>query len=188
MTDDLYSLNGKNAVVTGEPVPRLYVNALVDGASDTDPYRGSIWKPYATLEQQRLDLGRGASLARRVAEILEQQLDRLRCVLLVRADHAARAALDPARDVHAGRDAAALVRDRAGLLVEWDTGKRDAAIADAAKDDARRHGLALAGRDSAERAGRVGFEPVPHEVDRLDPTPARDLHRRPARGRRHLHA
>ncbi len=41
----------RNAIVTGEPVPRLYVNALVDGASDTDPYRGSIWKPYATLEQ-----------------------------------------------------------------------------------------------------------------------------------------
>src|SRR5205814_10283192 len=67
----------------------------------------------------------------------------------------------------------------AGLLVEWDTGKRDAAIADAAKDDARREGLTLAGRDGAERAGRVGLEPVPHELDRLDPPLARDLYRRP---------
>lgn len=40
-----------NAVITGEPVPRLYVNALVDTASDTDPYRGSPWKPYRSLEQ-----------------------------------------------------------------------------------------------------------------------------------------
>jgi hypothetical protein len=40
-----------NAVVTGEPVPRLYVNSLVPSASDTDPYRGSLWKPYASAEQ-----------------------------------------------------------------------------------------------------------------------------------------
>ncbi len=40
-----------NAIVTSEPVPRLHVNALVDSATDTDNYRGSMWKPYATLEQ-----------------------------------------------------------------------------------------------------------------------------------------
>src|SRR5438105_6107005 len=40
-----------NAIVTGEPVPRLHVNALLDSASDTDNFRGSIWKPYKSLEQ-----------------------------------------------------------------------------------------------------------------------------------------
>ena len=40
-----------NAIVTGEPVPRLHVNALLDSATDSDSYRGSFWKPYATLER-----------------------------------------------------------------------------------------------------------------------------------------
>src|SRR5213075_215279 len=48
----------------------------------------------------------------------EEQLDRLGRVLLVRADHARRAALDPAGAVDAGLDATTLVRDRAARGVE----------------------------------------------------------------------
>jgi hypothetical protein len=44
-----------NAIVVGEPVPRLHVNALSGGATDTDPYRGSVWQPYATLEQALME-------------------------------------------------------------------------------------------------------------------------------------
>ena len=63
-------------------------------------------EPNAAVEQERVDLLRASPLARCRAQILEQELDGLRCVLLVRADHAARAALDPARHVDARRDAA----------------------------------------------------------------------------------
>src|SRR3954466_3539344 len=49
----------------------------------------------AMLDEERVDVRRGAAVARRVAQVVQEQLDRLRRVLLVRADHAARAALDP---------------------------------------------------------------------------------------------
>src|SRR4051794_29395245 len=92
-----------------------------------------------------VDDGLGAAMAqedercvgrRRVSEpsrarVLQQQLDRLRRVLLVRTDHAARPTLDPASAVDAAQrlavraeDAAAAVRDRARALVEGDAGQR----------------------------------------------------------------
>ena len=95
----------------------------------------------------------------RGAGILEQEVDRLRGVLLVRPDHPRRAALDPARAVDAGdrrpalvEDAPALVRHRPARLVERRPGQRDAVVADAAEDDPARDHLALVGRHCADAA------------------------------------
>ncbi len=80
-----------------------------------------------SLREQRVDVGGGRLRPRQpaLARVLEQQLDRLGRVLLVRADHAARAALDPARAVDPGdgcavgvEHAAAVVRHRRRSLVE----------------------------------------------------------------------
>src|SRR5439155_22232162 len=99
--------------------------------------------------------------------VLGQPLDRLGRILLVRADDARRAALDPARAVDAGygsaalvEDAAAVVADRAAALVEGDVRERDAPVADAAKDEAARDGLALVGADGPHVAALGRLEPV----------------------------
>ena len=97
---------------------------------------------------------------RRGGEVGEDRVDGLLGVLLVRADHAGGAALDPADDVLAGEggpgggvdDAAVGVGDHAGALVEGDAGEGDAAVADRAEDEARGDRLVL-GRWAA-RAGR----------------------------------
>ena len=116
--------------------------------------------------------------------VLEQELDRLGRVLLVRADHAARAALDPAgavhaRDRHAGvvEHAAAVVPDRRAALVERDARHRRAPVADAPQHEPARDHLALVGRHGADPPARVRDELVPHDLDRLDPAVAEDRDR-----------
>src|SRR5262249_5274287 len=82
--------------------------------------------------------------------VLEQELDRLRRVLLIRPDHARRAALDPPCAVEARNRLAVLaehtptrIRDRARTVGEGDSRKAHAAVADAPKDDPARNDLAL---------------------------------------------
>ena len=78
-------------------------------------------------------------------------LGRLGGVLLVRADHAARAALDPAGAVDAGIGSPSSSRTRPSSFgitprpsSNGTPGQRDAAVADAAQDEAARDHLALA--------------------------------------------
>src|SRR5258705_425362 len=135
-------------------------------------------RAHAALDEQPIEVLGGSIVPRRVAEVFEQQLDCLRGVLLIGADHAARAALDPPGDVDARGDAAVLVRDRSAALVERDARKRDAAVADAAEDDAALEGLRLARRHGAQRAARVRLEAVVYELDPLDPVVAENRDRR----------
>src|SRR5439155_14160123 len=86
--------------------------------------------------EEAVDLLESDVLARSIAQVFEQQPNRFRCVLLVGADDAARAPLDPPRRIDAGPDAAAVVRHRSRPLVERDARKLDAAVPDAAEDDA----------------------------------------------------
>src|SRR5205085_2949837 len=95
--------------------------------------------------------------------ILHYAGDRVGGVLLVRADHAARAALDPAHGVLAGQrravvgqDAPALVADQPAALVVGNTRKRVAAVADRAQDQAARDHLLLAGRTARSRPDSSG--------------------------------
>jgi hypothetical protein len=76
------------------------------------------------------------------AGVLDDLGDGVGGVLLVRADHAARAALDPADAVLArlrlpvlAAHAAAVVADQAAPEVERDVGERRAAVADRADDE-----------------------------------------------------
>ena len=64
-------------------------------------------------------------------------------------------------------------------------GSGDAAIADAAKDDAAGDHLSLAGRLRPDRAVGVGDEGVPDDLDRLDPAVAEDRDRRDAEAEHH---
>src|SRR5204862_7998384 len=81
--------------------------------------------------------------------VLEHALARLGGVLLVRADHAARPALDPTRRAYAGLagDATLLVRDHAAPLVERHPGQRDAAIPDATEHEPTWDHVDLPGRN-----------------------------------------
>ena len=122
------------------------------------------------------------------ARVLEQSLDGLGRVLLVGADHAGRAALDPAGAVEARHrcsglveDASLDVRNRRGPFVERHAGNPGAAIADAPKDDAARENLASLAGHSANGAALVGLEPVLDELHRLDPVVAQDRDRRGAK-------
>ena len=99
--------------------------------------------------------------------VLEQAARRLLPVLLVRADHAARAAADPAghvlaRDVvlavdHSPRD----VRDRAAALVEGNLRDRDALVADRAQHQRRSRA------SRALRSARAASEPSSRGSRRL---------------------
>ena len=111
--------------------------------------------------------------------ILEQQIDGLGRVLLVRPDHAARAALDPARDVGAlgSDDPSSVVRDRPTALVERNAGQGDALVADATQNEPRRDQLRCAGRASDD-ASVLLDELVAHHLDRLDAVAADNRHRR----------
>src|SRR5205823_11053667 len=73
--------------------------------------------------------------------VLEQELHGLGRVLLVRADHPRRAALDPAGAVDAGLHAPALVRNRPALRVEEHARQLDAVVAHAAEDEPARQRL-----------------------------------------------
>src|SRR6185437_16692080 len=124
----------------------------------------------AALHQQVVELAARGTDELSGLRVLEQQLDRLGRVLLVRADHAARAALDPAgrvRPLRAGH-APAVVRDRPARLVERHARQHDAAVADAAQDERARNRLARADRARDDAA------PLLHErvVDDLDPLDA----------------
>ena len=117
------------------------------------------------------------------ARVGEQLLDGLRGVLLVRADHAARAALDPARAVRAGSRAAStpalVVRDLAAR-------RRRTGRPAARRPGSRRCGTR--GRRGSSRARPVGRrddagrlvldELVAHDLDRLDLSVAEDRDRR----------
>src|SRR5215471_622547 len=131
---------------------------------------------HTTFDEQAVDpLGRAAGQPTR-ARILEQELDGLRRVLLVRPDDAARSALDPACAVHAGQCLATrllehpptVVRDRPATFVEGHAGEFHAPVADAAEDDAARDHLELLGRLGANAPVCAGDEPVADDLDRLD--------------------
>src|SRR6478735_5727914 len=99
--------------------------------------------------------------------VLEDAGDGVGRVLLVGADDAGGAALDPADDVFAdlvlaalAKDAAAEVADQAAALVEGDAGQRRAAVADRAQDEAAGDDLLLAGRD-----GAAVLDPVLDDAD-----------------------
>src|SRR6266700_242940 len=90
----------------------------------------------AALVEQLLQRRRSRAGDTTRAHVLEQRLDRLGRVLLVRADDAARASFDPAGAVGPlGADHAALdVRDHAPLLVERQAEQRQPLVADAPQD------------------------------------------------------
>src|SRR5213083_1623617 len=81
-------------------------------------------------------------------DVLEEVLDRLQGVFLVRPDYARGTTLDPAGGVVAGvvgvEDAAALVEDQAALLVKGHALDRDAGVADGAEDEPALELFALA--------------------------------------------
>src|SRR5205823_8572313 len=129
----------------------------------------------AALREQRID-GGGGRLGLRLEPsrggVLEQELDRLGRVLLIRADHARRAALDPAGAVDAGLDATTLVRDRAARGVEPHARQLDSVVAHAAEDETARERLVLGRRHSTG----VRVELVADELDSLDSLLAEDRH------------
>ena len=86
--------------------------------------------------------------------VLEQAPDGVRRVFLVRADDSGRPALDPAGAIGAlgSGDAAAVVRDRAAPLVERNVRDADAAVPDAAEDEAGLERLVLVRRHRDEPA------------------------------------
>src|SRR5205085_4428598 len=110
---------------------------------------------------------------RPIGDVLEQAVDCLRCVLLVRADDPGRAALDPAGAVDPAADAATVVCDRPARLVERHSGDCDAAVADAAEDEPGWDRDLLARWD-----GLSVDDLVANEDDLLDAVGAPDLDRR----------
>src|SRR5581483_10905701 len=173
---------GRELHARAPSVPPLHPLVLVDRLP-----AGVLDEVDAALAQELLE--RLVRLAREHARlgVCKQPLDRLGRALLVRADDAARTALDPAGDVDAGPadDAAAVVRDRAPALVERQARQRHAVVADRAEDEARRNQLDLVGRHGADRAALARLEPVPDDLDRLDPPLAEDLHGRDAEAEPH---
>src|SRR5262249_55310138 len=95
-------------------------------------------------------------------------------VLLVRADDPGRAALDPAGAVDTRRYPSALVRDRAARSVEAHARQLDAAVADAAEDEATSQRLVLVRGHGAV----VRVELIADELDPLDPLLAENRNRR----------
>src|SRR5581483_8916683 len=125
--------------------------------------------------QRRGSVGSSEAAA---ACVFEQSLHGLRGVLLVRSDHAARAALDPAGGVRPFRvgDAAAVVRDRARPLVERHARDRNAAVADAAQDEPAGDRLRIARRARHDSAVLLD-ELVADDLDRLHLLLAEDRRR-----------
>src|SRR4051812_20627830 len=115
-------------------------------------------------------------------EILEELVDGLLRVLLVRADHAGGTALDPPNCVEPGNlvalavvDLAGLVVNQASAFVEWDALDRDALVADGAEDHPALDRLALAGVDGTDAAVLASLQLVLPDDDPLDLAIALDL-------------
>src|SRR6185369_7461145 len=126
------------------------------------------------------------------ARVLEQVVDRIRRVLLVRPDDAVRAALDPARAVEArdgngtlAQNAAAHVRNRAGALVVGNARKPDPPVTDAPEDDPARNHLALVGGDCSHAPPPVGLESVGCDLDGFHPLVTEDPDRGEAKPQAH---
>ena len=121
--------------------------------------------------------------AARQRAILEQELDRLGRVLLVRADHAARAALDPARAVDARHGAPSSPSTRPPRSASC-----RAPSSNGTPGDRRRRGSRRCGRRGRTGSSRVSSavanrpplvdELVADDLDRLDPLVAEDRDRR----------
>src|SRR3954454_18460672 len=149
-----------------------------------DEVRAALGQPL--LAGLRAGVGRRVQRAR--VAVLEDAGDGVGGVLLVGADHARRAALDPADGVLAGGAGAvvaghpaALVADQAAALVERDPGQRQAAVADRAQHEPAGDDLLLVRGHGAQAAARVGLDAVahhPHAGHRAVLTLAEDLHRR----------
>src|SRR5262249_47515660 len=140
----------------------------------------------AALREQLVDRARVVREETRTS-VLEQELGRLGRVLLVRADHARRAALDPTCAVQTGNgctravdDPASHVRHRPRGFVERGAGERDAVVADAPEDDAAGEHLALVGRHRAHATARVRLQSVVDELDALHALGPEYRHRRHA--------
>src|SRR5918995_71389 len=119
-------------------------------------------------------------------EVLEQAVDGVLGVLLVRAYHSARPAFDPPDPLLpglvpaaiAGDHPAGLVGDHAAPIVERDAVDRHALVADRAQDEPRLDRLALPGVAGPERPRLVAMELVAPHHDALDAAVALDLDRR----------
>src|SRR6516165_7298384 len=103
----------EGALVSVDPLPSCVVNAVA-----------------AALFEQGVEVVSRRGVELPCLEVGQQRRDRLVGALLVGADDARRSALDPARGVHAGRDAPALVGDRRLALVERHPGYRGAGVPD----------------------------------------------------------
>src|SRR3954454_22025552 len=128
-----------------------------------DEVRAALGQPL--LAGLRAGVGRRVQRAR--LAVLEDAGDGVGGVLLVGADDARRAALDPADGVLAGGAGAvvadhpaALVADQAAALVERDPGQRQAAVADRAQPQPAGDHLLLIGGDGTQAAARVGLDAV----------------------------
>mgnify|MGYP003694016357 CR=1 FL=1 len=139
---------------------------------------GVLDDTHAALCEQRVDGGGGRFRLRLKATcggVLEQELDRLGRVLLVRADHARRPALDPAGAVDArlddGRSSLGIV---AALLVEGHARQPDAVVADAAEDEPTRQRLVLgpSARRGRSRPSSLRTSSIPRPAPRRGSPPA----------------
>src|SRR4029453_18902622 len=117
-------------------------------------------------------------------QVLEEAIDRLLSVLLVGADHAGGAPLDPADRVKPGHDLARAVVDPATLIVDQSAAfverhpvDRHARVADRAQHHAALDRLALAGVDGADAPGVVALELVAGHHDPLHLATPLDLDR-----------
>ena len=97
-------------------------------------------------------------------DVLGDLLDHAEAVGAVGADRARRAAAGPADAVEPGQDAALVVGEAAGALVERHAGDRRSPVADAADDEVGGNGVDLAGAD-----GPAVLEAGALDLDRLRP-------------------
>src|SRR5262249_55945972 len=152
---------------------------LLDGIDQLPPCVGHDIDPALSQELVERVLAPGRKPLRK--RVLEEGVDRLGRVLLVRPDAPRRVALAPSGAVEtrtqraAGIEhAAALVGDRSGARVERRARNACPEIADAPEDDATGNHLALVGRYSANTALVVRLEAVPDGLDGFDAGGAED--------------
>ena len=142
---------------------------------------------HAPLGEEIRDIGVVLPPEQPCRSVLEQELHRLGRILLVGADHAARAALDPAGAVHTRyrrarvvQDTADIVPDRRPPVIERNAGHGRAPITDAAQHQPTRNHLALVGGHRVDPTARIRDQLVPDDLDRLDAAVAQDRHGRDA--------